>query len=157
MEKRDWWIEIPALHSMFNFKWQPVSFGIKFERLSPIKPKMGEIGSSSSNFGGAFSSYMNSSSTAYNGNGSSSNQTTENVQLKQTVNHFEGHHYVSEKANLFRMMQKHCDLYKENIFDIVPLTFYVEIPAVDKTNQYNQALQPFIQYYQTLEENKDRI
>jgi hypothetical protein len=21
LERRDWWIEIPALHSMFNFKW----------------------------------------------------------------------------------------------------------------------------------------
>jgi len=38
MEKRDWWIEIPAVHSLYNFKWQPVSYGIKFERLSPLKP-----------------------------------------------------------------------------------------------------------------------
>jgi hypothetical protein len=44
IERRDWWIEIPALHSMFNFKWQPVSNGIKFERLSPVRPKIGEIG-----------------------------------------------------------------------------------------------------------------
>ncbi len=21
IQRRDWWIEIPALHSMFNFKW----------------------------------------------------------------------------------------------------------------------------------------
>jgi hypothetical protein len=47
LERRDWWIEIPAVHSMFNFKWQPVSYGIKFERLSPLKPKPGEIGSNS--------------------------------------------------------------------------------------------------------------
>jgi len=52
LERRDWWIEIPAVHSMYNFKWQPVSYGIKFERLSPIKPKPGEIGSSTSAIGG---------------------------------------------------------------------------------------------------------
>lgn len=45
LERRDWWIEIPPHHSMFNFKWQPFSTGIKFERLSPVKPKVGEIGS----------------------------------------------------------------------------------------------------------------
>jgi len=21
MERRDWWIEIPAVHSMYNFRW----------------------------------------------------------------------------------------------------------------------------------------
>ena len=73
------------------------------------------------------------------------------------VNHFEGHHYVSEKANLFLQLQKYCDLYKENIFDIVPITFFVEVPDLEKTNQYNQAIQPFIQYYTALEENKNRI
>ena len=35
MERRNWWIEIPQMHSMFNFKWQPVSNGIKFDRLGP--------------------------------------------------------------------------------------------------------------------------
>ena len=50
------------------------------------------------------------------------------------VNHFEGHHYVSEKANLFRMLMKYCDSFKENIFDIVPITFYVEVPDLDKVN-----------------------
>lgn len=44
MERRDWWIEIPAVHSMYNFKWQPVSAGIKFERLGPIRAKPGELG-----------------------------------------------------------------------------------------------------------------
>jgi hypothetical protein len=44
LERRDWWIEIPPVHSMYNFKWQPVSYGIKFERLGPPRPKPGEIG-----------------------------------------------------------------------------------------------------------------
>lgn len=53
------------------------------------------------------------------------------------VNHFEGHHHISEKANLFNSLQKYCDLSKENIFDLVPITFYVEIHDLDKTNHYN--------------------
>lgn len=34
-------------------------------------------------------------------------------------------------------MQKYCDMVKENVFDYVPITFYVEINDLDKTNQYN--------------------
>jgi len=33
LEKRHWWIEIQPVHSMFNFRWQPVSSGIRFDRL----------------------------------------------------------------------------------------------------------------------------
>jgi hypothetical protein len=50
LDRRNWWIEIPAVHSMFNFKWQPVSSGIKFERLSPMKPRAGEIGGNANQF-----------------------------------------------------------------------------------------------------------
>jgi len=33
MQKRNWWIEIPNYNSLYNFKWQPFSKGIKFEDL----------------------------------------------------------------------------------------------------------------------------
>lgn len=33
MQRRKWWIEIPPLHTMFNFKWKPTSHGIRWERL----------------------------------------------------------------------------------------------------------------------------
>ena len=33
LKQRSWWIEIQPVHSMFNFKWNPVSDGIKFARL----------------------------------------------------------------------------------------------------------------------------
>ena len=72
--RRDWWIEIPAVHSMYNFKWQPVSYGIKFELLSPLKPKPGEIGG-----GNQFSTFQSNIE----------NNPTENI--KQMVNHFEFH------------------------------------------------------------------
>ena len=36
MAGRDWWAESSFIRSGFNFKWQPVSFGIRFSRLSSI-------------------------------------------------------------------------------------------------------------------------
>ena len=45
-------------------------------------------------------------------------------------------------------------LQKENVFDITPITFYIEMPDIQKEQAYNQALLPFIQYFQALEDNK---
>ena len=61
----------------------------------------------------------------------------ESTRNKQMVNHFEFHHLISEKANLFNNLQKLCDIQKENIFDICPITFYVEITDFEKTQAYN--------------------
>ena len=33
MQQRSWWIEIPNYNSLYNFKWQPFSKGLKFEDL----------------------------------------------------------------------------------------------------------------------------
>jgi hypothetical protein len=44
-------------------------------------------------------------------------------------------------------MQKFCDTLKENVFDYLPVTFYVEIPNYSKDNAYNSALSPFITYF----------
>ena len=58
LERRSWWIEIQPVHSMFNFKWQPFSTGLKFGRLGHIEDKkMGDLGSTSqfNNFTGAVS------------------------------------------------------------------------------------------------------
>ena len=38
LKQRSWWIEIQPVHSMFNFKWLPVSDGIKFARLGHMDP-----------------------------------------------------------------------------------------------------------------------
>ncbi len=81
----------------------------------------------------------------------------EPAEKKQMVNHFEFHHLITEKANLFHYLQKHCESQKENVFEVTPLTFYVEVDNVDKQQQYNQSVQQFVNFYQTLEENKDRI
>lgn len=159
MERRDWWIEIPPVHSMFNFKWQPVSFGIKFELLSPIKPKIGEIGTGigSTQYNTFSSSIGGSTAASSNGSSNVSQVSNDNVFHRQMVNHVENHHLISEKANLFNIYTKHCENFKENVFDVCPLTFYVEIQDIEKSNAYSQALAPFIQFYQVLEENKNRI
>ena len=49
------------------------------------------------------------------------------------VNHFEFHHLITEKANLFQNLKMHCESLKENIFDICPLTFYVEVNDTEKS------------------------
>ena len=47
---------------------------------------------------------------------------------------------------------------KENLFDVcVPITFYVEVHDLDKPQAYNQTLQPFLQFYSALEENRERV
>jgi len=73
------------------------------------------------------------------------------------VNHLEYHHLITEKYNLLISLTKFCDLQKENVFDITPITFFVEMPDVNKETAYNAAMQPFIQYYQALEDNKKVI
>ena len=44
LKQRSWWIEIQPVHSMFNFKWNPVSDGIKFARLGHTDPGIREKG-----------------------------------------------------------------------------------------------------------------
>ena len=34
MKRRPWWVEIPNYNSVFNFKWQPTSRGMKFRELN---------------------------------------------------------------------------------------------------------------------------
>jgi Tubulin-tyrosine ligase family len=78
--------------------------------------------------------------------------------VKQMVNHLEFHHIISEKAFLFNELTRYCDGLKENVFDLmVPITFYVEINDLDKPQVYNQVMQPFIQFYQALEDARDRV
>ena len=38
MKQRPWWVEIPNVDSVFNFKWQPVSHRLKFRELSHKSP-----------------------------------------------------------------------------------------------------------------------
>mmetsp|Transcript_6491 Transcript_6491/g.10439 ORF Transcript_6491/g.10439 Transcript_6491/m.10439 type:complete len:93 (-) Transcript_6491:1859-2137(-) len=73
--------------------------------------------------------------------------TLAELNQRQMVNHIENHHLITEKFNLLQVMQKYCDLQKENVFDYMPVTFYVEMPNVQKETAYNAAMLPFVQYF----------
>ncbi len=90
LEKRHWWIEIQPVHSMFNFRWHPVSTGIRFDRLTGHKQKGGE------NFG------MGNNLTSFNATLGPQADGTSVAELnqRQMVNHLENHPLTTEKFNL---------------------------------------------------------
>lgn len=123
LKQRNWWIEIQPVHSMFNFKWNPVSDGIKFGRLGHNDP--------------------NKQPQSFHGGPTSKDTGKETVQDKvnlQMVNHFENHQLLTEKYNLLQVMQRFSDQHKENTFDLMPITFFVEIPDATKDLLVTQAL-----------------
>jgi hypothetical protein len=69
----------------------------------------------------------------------------------------EFHQLITEKYNLFQVMAKYCESVKENIFDYTPITFYVEIQDPTKEQLYAQAMAPFLQFYNALENHKQQI
>ena len=118
LEERPWWIEMPISHNHnFNFKWSPISQGIKFELMSSIT-------------------------------------TTHN---KQLVNHFEYHRELSRKSNLFKNLQTFGEIHHENIFNFIPLTFFVEINPEKSQSSLNSALHEFSCIYNIFDEYKERL
>ena len=73
------------------------------------------------------------------------------------VNHFEHHQLLTEKYNLLMVMQRFSDLHKENTFDLMPITFFVEISDASKESLVTQALTPFSTLWHTLEANKNKL
>lgn len=53
------------------------------------------------------------------------------------MNHYEAHHLITEKYHLLDVMLKYCDSIKENVFDLTPITFYVEISDPNNQQVYN--------------------
>lgn len=109
---------------MFNFKWQPVSNGIRYERLGAQKHKPDGYGIGNNLT--SFNTTMGGGPTV-DANGA---PTISDLNSRQVVNHVENHHLISEKYNLLHVLQKYCDTQKENVFDLTPVTFYVEMPDV---------------------------
>lgn len=62
--------------------------------------------------------------------------TVGDINSRQMINHLEHHSLITEKFNLLMVMQKWCDLNKENVFDIMPVTFYIEMPNVQRETAY---------------------
>lgn len=59
---------------------------------------------------------------------------------------------------MFENLQKLCEnVTKENIFELTPVTFFIDVQDVEKTNQLNQSLQPFVNLYNALEEAREHI
>lgn len=146
MNRRSWWIEIQPVHSMFNFKWSPFSGGIKF----------GTLGHT--NYGEKREEVGHPNHSSHHSQVNSTNNASSNYQDKlsqQVVNHFEQHQLITEKYNLLAVMQKFCDIHKENTFNMMPITFFVEISDATRDQAIHHALTPFTQFYQLLETNKN--
>lgn len=96
LRRAEKWQETTPTDPFYHFKWQPVSYGIKFDLIS-----------------------------------------TQIVQgmhpcTKQLVNHFEFHGHLTEKSKLFKCLTEYATKkLKENVFDYLPLTFFVEIDIMN--------------------------
>ena len=76
---------------------------------------------------------------------------------KQLVNHFEFHGTLTEKSKLFKTLTDYAiNSLKENVFNYMPLTFYVEID-IHKTKVFAKAMVPFFNSFYALEDNKKKV
>ena len=53
-------------------------------------------------------------------------------------------------------MHRYCEQIKENVFDLMPVTFYVEIADLSPQG-YADSMKQFTQFYQNLESNKETL
>lgn len=75
---------------------------------------------------------------------------------KQIVNHFEGHGCVSEKSKLFLNLSHYAsNKLNENVFDFLPLTFFVECD-LSKQKQYSKSMVQFMNAFYALDDIKKR-
>lgn len=58
---------------------------------------------------------------------SNSLQQSQHPCQKQLVNHFEFHAQLTEKSKLFKNLLQYAYKLKENVFDYIPVTFFMEI------------------------------
>jgi hypothetical protein len=104
-----------------HFRWQPVSYGLKFDQLgSLINPNI-------------------------------------HPYTKQLVNHFEHHSHLTEKSKLFKNLTDYAlNRLRENVFNYMPLTFFVEVD-ISKTKLFAKAMLPFFNSFYALEDNKKKV
>lgn len=104
-----------------HFRWQPVSYGIKFDQLGNlINPNM-------------------------------------HPYTKQLANHFENHMSLTEKSKLFKNLTDYAlTRLRENVFNYIPLTFFVEVD-ISKTKHFAKAMLPFFNSFYALEDNKKKV
>ena len=105
-----------------HFRWQPVSYGLKFDQLGMII-----------------------------------NPNTQHPYTKQLVNHFENHMCLTEKSKIFKNLTDYAlNRLRENVFNYIPLTFYVEVD-ISKTKHFAKAMLPFFNSFYALEDNKKKV
>lgn len=76
---------------------------------------------------------------------------------KQLVNHFEQHGHLTEKSKLFKNMTDYAlTKLRENVFNYIPLTFFVEVD-ISKTKLFAKAMLPFFNSFYALEDNKKKV
>lgn len=108
---RPWWIELVGTNSALNFKWQPVSAGLRFDLLGC---KAG----------------------------------------RQAVNHLEFHAELSSKSRLFINLQNYSEQNKQNVFNFIPITFYIEINPSKPNGQIKNAIHKFAAFHKALENSR---
>lgn len=71
------------------------------------------------------------------------------------VNHFQKHYVLSNKSNLFLNLLSYAEFNKENVFNLMPITFYIDIKNF--LVQENRSLHKFVKFFKKLEESKNCI
>lgn len=74
-------------------------------------------------------------------------------QGRQLVNHFEFHCELSSKSKLFLNLQAYAEMNKENVFDFLPITFYIELKP---NGNLENAMRDFTAFYKVLEQSKTK-
>jgi hypothetical protein len=72
------------------------------------------------------------------------------------VNHWEGHSNLSEKSKLYLTMSRYSsEKLNENVFDYMPLTFFVECD-LSKQKQYSKNMVQYMNAFYALDDIKKR-
>jgi len=73
------------------------------------------------------------------------------------INHLEYHCELTKKSNLFINLQTFSEINKENVFNYIPITFYIEVNTTSHNVHLSTVLQNFTCLFLALESNKEQI
>ena len=73
---------------------------------------------------------------------------SKNNGIKQIVNHYEFHYYISNKANLFQNLIKYTESINENIFKYIPFTILFEY----ENGKYVEIMDSFDELFNNMDE-----
>jgi len=74
--------------------------------------------------------------------------------IKQATNHLEFHSELSSKSKLFLNLQTYSEINKENVFNFLPITFYIEVTREKLNGQLNNLIHRFSTFHRMLEAKK---